>query len=481
MSDEENKTRATTGVKFSAFKQVGPQEGNPVEVVGLRDGENVRASLTTDLIETNPGITFRNAKGQFASPDPGVMELTNQLKVNRYLYDRMLESGVTIDAAPPDTYADGTFWFCNSQDSMQLFVFHEDSDAWIPVAPPATISDRVAAGEETQGALVEAVGELESKVTALEGVVGEHSLIFNPNNANPRAGDFNIKNGANQVVNNLSDAKFIFISEEDRNGGSIAVDRIIEGDVMRLSDIGGVTAELKIIAAVGAGLFEIEKLFGGLDRLSELPYDFNLFSSFDPQGLATIDYVDERDGTKLNLSGGKMEGSLDMGDQSIVNLPEPNGDTSPATKKYVDEKTKEAGGGKPPRPYAQPVQLVLWRYTEKSKEELSSNEFSIKITGEAIEVFLSPHIHGSFYVPGKTINYSHVIGEAYATINEHDGSNVLGFKGNKWWFIQKTTTNGSTKYHNALSGIYYKPGLDAHPLVVGRYYALNFPSPFPFF
>ena len=43
MSDEENKTRATTGVKFSAFKQVGPQEGNPVEVVGLRDGENVRA------------------------------------------------------------------------------------------------------------------------------------------------------------------------------------------------------------------------------------------------------------------------------------------------------------------------------------------------------------------------------------------------------------------------------------------------------
>ena len=43
------------------------------------------------------------------------------------------------------------------------------------VAPPATIADRVAAGEDIQSGLVEAVGELETKVTALEGV-GEHRL-----------------------------------------------------------------------------------------------------------------------------------------------------------------------------------------------------------------------------------------------------------------------------------------------------------------
>ena len=54
VSDEENKTRATTGVKFSAFKQVGPQDGNPMEVVGLRDGENVRAVLTTDWLRPTP-------------------------------------------------------------------------------------------------------------------------------------------------------------------------------------------------------------------------------------------------------------------------------------------------------------------------------------------------------------------------------------------------------------------------------------------
>ena len=303
MSDEENKTRATTGVKFSAFQQVGPQDGNPMEVVGLRDGENVRAVLTTDMVETNPELIFRNAKGQFTSVGPGITELTNQLKVNRYLYDRMLERGVTIDVVPPDIYVEGTFWFCNSESSMQLFVYHEESDAWIPVAPPATIADRVAKGEETQSGLVEAVGELETTVTALEGAVGEHSLIFNPDRTTPRAGEFVTKDGGNQVVNTLSAASIIHIAPEDRNGGAIAIDRITEGDVMRLSDIGGVTAEIKIKNNLGGGAYEMEKLFGDLDRLSEYPYDFNLFSSFDPQGLATIDYVDERDDTKIGKSG----------------------------------------------------------------------------------------------------------------------------------------------------------------------------------
>ena len=43
------------------------------------------------------------------------------------------------------------------------------------------------------------------------------------------------------------------ISPEDRNGGAIAIDRITEGDVMRLSDIGGVTAEVKIKDNLGGG------------------------------------------------------------------------------------------------------------------------------------------------------------------------------------------------------------------------------------
>ena len=274
------------------------------ETPGNNTGE--WAPATTDLIETNGMIMFRDINGRFAPTPEELDELNTQLKVNRFIWEKIQKldidkSGIYIGPLPPseDDRANGMFWFCNSQNSMQLFVFHDDSDAWIPVAPPATIADRVAAGEDIQSGLVEAVGELETKVTALEGAVGEHSLIFNLAHSNPRAGDFVIKDGSNYPVHALSEASIIHISPEDRNGGSIAVDRITEGDVMRLSDIGGVTAEVKIKNNLGGGAYEMEKLFGDLDRLSEYPYDFNLFSSFDPAGLATKDYVDERVHTKI--------------------------------------------------------------------------------------------------------------------------------------------------------------------------------------
>ena len=299
MSDNEKSTVRTELKKFSEFGMV---RNGPIDVVGLQNGQNVRATLTTDLVETNPGEAFRDAKGRYKSTE-GLEELTNQLKVNRYFYNWLLEQGVTIDPAPPSSPADGDLWFCNLESSMQLFVFQEESDAWIPAAPPATIADRVAAGEDIQSGLVQAVGELETKVTALEGAVGEHSLIFNLAHPNPRAGDFVVKDNSNYPVQNLSEATIIHISPEDRNGGSIAIDRITEGDVMRLSDIGGVTAEIKIKSNLGGGAYGMEKLFGDLDRLHESPYEFNLFSSFDPQGLATIDYVDERDQTKIGITG----------------------------------------------------------------------------------------------------------------------------------------------------------------------------------
>ena len=511
MSDEENKTRATTGGKFSAFKQVGPQEGNPVEVVGLRDGENVRAPLTTDLIETNPGITFRNAKGQFASPDPSVGELTNQLKVNRYLYDRMLERGVTIDVDPPEIYADGTFWFCNDENSMQLFVYHADSDAWIPVAPPASISDRVAAGEDVQSGLVEAVSELETKVTALEGAVGEHSLIFNPDRTTPRAGEFVTKDGGNQVVNTLSAASIIHISPEDRNGGAIAIDRITAGDVMRLSDINGVTAEVKIKNNLGGGAYEMEKLFGDLDRLSEYPYDFNLFSSFDPQGLATIDYVDEQDERKYDKTGGDISGqvrinpmSLASGQrlltvshssdpkfyiytsgQSISRYNVKSGDDGQtlATKAYVDKKAPDGHSR------STPVSEFLWKYMAGGASAIKSGKFGsgcftveFDSSDKPTCLYFSEHVgSGRYWIPGSWANYTRSIGNTIVTVQEWDGSVVLMGTTNKWHFITRREKNdgSGSAYTNDLYVSDTKPGLGTHSLVDGRQYAIRGPSPFP--
>jgi hypothetical protein len=181
---------------------------------------------------------------------------------------------------------------------MQLYVWHEDSGAWIPVAPPTTLEGRVSTGEATQQAIIDQIQEsladqeeIKNKVRALEGAVGNHSLVFTMLNANVREGEFNLKDGAMQLTNTISSASYISLSGTDRNGNTIDLDRITDGDVLRLADISGQVAELKINSGTN-GVFEFTKLSGDLDRLSDYPHDLILLSSFDPAGLATIDYVD---------------------------------------------------------------------------------------------------------------------------------------------------------------------------------------------
>jgi hypothetical protein len=209
---------------------------------------------------------------------------------------------VIIKNEAPDPVEDGvgngSLWFDNSQDTMQLYVWHEDSDAWIPVAPPTTLEGRVGAGEATQQAIIDQIQEsladqeeIKNKVRVLEGAVGNHSLVFTMLNANVREGEFNLKDGAMQLTNTISSASYISLSGTDRNGNTIDLDRITDGDVLRLADISGQVAELKINSGTN-GVFEFTKLSGDLDRLSDYPHDFILLSSFDPAGLATIDYVD---------------------------------------------------------------------------------------------------------------------------------------------------------------------------------------------
>ena len=45
--------------------------------------------LTTDLVETNPDILFRDAKGRFARIPDELLGLDNQLKVNRWFYEQL--------------------------------------------------------------------------------------------------------------------------------------------------------------------------------------------------------------------------------------------------------------------------------------------------------------------------------------------------------------------------------------------------------
>jgi hypothetical protein len=129
----------------------------------LDDGTREWTPVTTDLVETNPAITF-NIGGRFNPAQDELDNLTTQLKVNRFLWEHIQQldldkSGIEVGPNPPtpvpgEELADGTFWFDNTEEVMQLFLWHEASDAWIPVAPPTTLEARVRQGEITQEAII---------------------------------------------------------------------------------------------------------------------------------------------------------------------------------------------------------------------------------------------------------------------------------------------------------------------------------------
>ncbi len=164
MSEQEPKA---TGTKFSQFAAT---TDGPIEVVGLKDGSNVRATLTTDLIETNPDVTFRNAKGQFRSVKD-LEELTNQLKVNRFLANEVellneavanLAAGsVVVSDDAPNIEADGQLWY----DSNRLELFVSYQDAWISTSP---LESRIEAGEALQAEILGRVEAGEAKQTTIE-------------------------------------------------------------------------------------------------------------------------------------------------------------------------------------------------------------------------------------------------------------------------------------------------------------------------
>ena len=67
-----------------------------------------------------------------------------------------------------------------------------------------------------------------------------------------------------------------------------------------------------------------------LNTLNELAAAINDDSTFAATIVSSL-------GTKLNLTGGNMTGSIDMGGNRVNNLASPNGDTEAARKKYVDD------------------------------------------------------------------------------------------------------------------------------------------------
>ena len=76
----------------------------------------------------------------------------------KWVVKSFLHEGVLVDLSPipptrpdrPDGPNDGDLWFDTSPDELTLYVYSEDSGAWIPAAPPTTLEGRVSENEALQ-------------------------------------------------------------------------------------------------------------------------------------------------------------------------------------------------------------------------------------------------------------------------------------------------------------------------------------------
>ena len=111
----------------------------------------------------------------FTFPDPLVTTEFTAANGITYLWDddsngpgkwvvkSFLQDGVLVDLSPipptrpdrPDGPNDGDLWFDTSPDELTLYVYSEDSTAWIPAAPPTTLEGRVAENEALQIQIVQ--------------------------------------------------------------------------------------------------------------------------------------------------------------------------------------------------------------------------------------------------------------------------------------------------------------------------------------
>ena len=336
-----------TGTKFSQFKKIESSEN--LEVVGVEGPVNVRMPLRTSNIATDPDVTLFD--------DEETPELKTQLEVNRYLASKIdgveFPPGTIVSDEAPEDPEEGLSWY----DTVRLELFVFTGEAWLPCSP---LGARVEQGEVLQAQIVEQIqkslqdqevleekieaGEkeqekLKDKVAALEGSTGSYQYKFSLTNSNPRSGDFITKSGIMEATTSPADVKYIYFGELDSDGRTPNFDGIKTGDVFRITGPAGEKVEWRVAANANNESKVIsvgDLLSSSVDEFAdEVLYGVTDLSAFDPTGLATIDYVDERVDTKLETTGDSMTGVLDMKDNYIAGVKDAASDTDAVNRRTM--------------------------------------------------------------------------------------------------------------------------------------------------
>ena len=186
--------------------------------------------------------------------------------------------------------------------------------------------------EEEQIEQDSAIEELENKVNALEGSVVDGRWEYDTS-ASARTGDFILKKVDGSSVNTFNDTDTIQLSTTDNAGKTFTFERPLVNDVIRVGGDIGSSAEYQISQVMSPGVYKVNVLSATGSPVVGTVYDFLFLTTFDPAGLATIDYVDAQDNTRVKKSGDTLTGPLNFTTQSSI--LEISGDTGSVLRRYI--------------------------------------------------------------------------------------------------------------------------------------------------
>ena len=196
-------------------------------------------------------------------------------------------------------------------------------------------------GLVTQQEIISDVETLQNKVNALEGSVIDAAWTFITGAQAPRPGQFALYNTLGSTIL-WTDAIRIQISTTDADGETYTFDKVTINDVIRLGGADGSGAEYKVTSIMAPGTFTVDFLRGDATPVVDGLYAFTFLSAFDPEGLATIDYVDQQDDTRIKKAGDTVQGTLNFDTHnSIAEISGDNGAGTPR-RRYIKVRNTNA-------------------------------------------------------------------------------------------------------------------------------------------